>query len=318
MTSPFALMQMAVDIVGTSPHPTNKIAATLTGHDLDGNPFTISKTNCWPDAIEKAFGRSTDIGNSSGTIHAETACILQAPRTHDSTLFITDPPCPNCAKNIAEAGIRHLYIDHKGFEKDFAQRRGEDIRSMSLRILEAAGISVYKIFRKEQQIIPVIDIAAGYNPPQDDPLFCKEMVSPASLPLLRQSIGNAATAYNNQPFAVCLAEKQGQLCLLAASTHPTIGFTHEDDLSGAGKYSFVLEPLNHLIMAAKNHGFTILPDYIYSSRVPTAREMVNLIGLGINTLNVGDDQSARDQGALEAKALLEKNHILEFLRITPA
>lgn len=318
MTSPYELMQMAVDIVSTSPHPTNKIAATISGHDNDGQPFIISRTNCWPDAIDVKIGREANIGNSSGTIHAETACILAAPRCRDSSLFITDPPCPNCAKNMAEAGIRHLYIDHKGFEKDFAQRRGEDIRSMSLHILEAAGISVYEIFRKDQRIVPVIDMSAGSAPVQDDPLFSTVLDATASQDIFRQKIGKAHMHFKDQPFTLCLAQRNGKYYMLSATIHPTPGFTNGDDLSGAGKYSFVLEPLNHLIMAAKNEGYSILPDYVYSSRIPTAREQVNYVGLGFNKITIGDNQRARDDGAVDAKNILEQHHVLEFLRLSPS
>lgn len=318
MTSPYQLMQMAVDIVGTSPHPTNKIAATLSGHDLDGKPFVISRTNCWPESIEQTIGRDTKIGNSSGTIHAETACILDAPRTHDSSLFITDPPCPNCAKNMAEAGVRHLYIDHKGFEKDFAQRRGEDIRSMSLHILEAGGISVYEIFRKEQRIVPVIDVAAATEAPQDDPLFSTALKAPISQALFHDKIAQAALNLKDHPYALCFAERGEEAFMLLATIHPTPGFSYEDDLSGAGKYSFFLEPLNHLMMAAKNHGYHILPDYVYSSRIPTAREQVNFVGLGIKKLSTSAIDEARDDGALAAKTLLEQHQVLEFLRFIPS
>jgi deoxycytidylate deaminase len=317
MTSPFEMMQMAVDIVGTSPHPTNKIAATLSGIDHAGVTYTLSRTNCWPEAIEKKIGRDRKIGNSSGTIHAETACILAAPQTHDSSLFITDPPCPNCAKNMAEAGIRHLYIDHKGFEKDFAQRRGDDIRSMSLNILKTAGISVYEIFRKDRRIVPVIDMSSGCDPVQDDPLFSVLLESTPSHELFAKKIMAAHEHFKDQPFTLCFAERGDDTYMLSATIHPTPGFTYNDDLSGAGKYSFVLEPLNHIVMASKNGGYKILRDYVYSSRIPTARELVNYVGLGLQKITIGNDDQARDEGALQAKNILESHHVLEFLRFSP-
>ena len=110
--SPFDEMQRAVDIVGTSPHPANKIAATVFGLDTTGQPFSVSRTNCWPQSIADRIGMDADIGDSSGTIHAETAAIFAAPVTAGAALCVTDPFCPNCAKNIAEAGIRTIYIDH--------------------------------------------------------------------------------------------------------------------------------------------------------------------------------------------------------------
>lgn len=146
--------QMAVDIVGQSPHPDNKVAAcAFTEH------HAIARTNEWPERIEKNIGTSTRIGDSSGTIHAETNCLLHFPdKTDGASLAITDPCCPNCAKCIAEAGIKNIYIDHKGFTKDFASRRGDEFKNMSMSILVHAGINVYEVNRKEKPSHPSMNI----------------------------------------------------------------------------------------------------------------------------------------------------------------
>ena len=114
--SPFAAMQAAVDIVNASPHPVNKIAATLFGVDQSGHAFSISRTNNWAAKIKEKIGTDTMIGSCSGTIHAETACIFAAPYTDGTSLCVTDPFCPNCAKYIVASGISSVYIVHKGFE----------------------------------------------------------------------------------------------------------------------------------------------------------------------------------------------------------
>src|SRR5688572_3388790 len=137
--SEYELMQQAVDIVQQSEHPTNKVSAAIAGLDVTGTPYAIAKTNYWPEDIKMRIGREARIGSASGTVHAETACLLAAPRTENASVFVTDVPCPNCVKNMAEAGIKALYIDHKGFAKDFALRRGGHFESMSLRICEKAG-----------------------------------------------------------------------------------------------------------------------------------------------------------------------------------
>ena len=54
--SPFAAMQAAVDIVNASPHPVNKIAATLFGADQSGHAFSISRTNDWAARIKEKIG----------------------------------------------------------------------------------------------------------------------------------------------------------------------------------------------------------------------------------------------------------------------
>ena len=163
---PFEEMQKAVDIVNTSLHSANKIAATLFG---DG--FSISRTNYWPKHIASHFGMDTRIGNSSGTVHAETACILAAPMTEGASLCVTDPFCPNCAKNIAEAGIKTIYIDHKGFDKDFAARRGGHFQDMSMQVCEKAGISIYELRRKEKTLAPILQVSGDYRPANDAPVI---------------------------------------------------------------------------------------------------------------------------------------------------
>ena len=169
-TSPFIQMQHAVDIVNTSPHPKNKIAATLFGKDQLSQNYSISYTNYWPDSILDTIGPDQRIGNSSGTVHAETACILHAPYTFNASLCVTDPFCPNCAKNIAEAGIKNVYIDHKGMNKDFIDRRADAFKNMSMRICEKAGINVFLIYRKEQKIETIYKSPDNFSPHEDRPI----------------------------------------------------------------------------------------------------------------------------------------------------
>jgi hypothetical protein len=59
---PFVAMNAAVEIVGKSLHPTNKVAATIYGLNAG-----LTKTNYWPEPILSNFGTTQDIGNSSGT-----------------------------------------------------------------------------------------------------------------------------------------------------------------------------------------------------------------------------------------------------------
>lgn len=318
VTYPYEMMQRAVDIVNTSPHPTNKIAAALAGHDAGGHPYIITHTNYWPPAIERAFGRDGRIGNSSGTIHAETACILHAGYTRGAEMFITDPPCPNCAKNMAEAGIKALYIDHKGFDKDFAQRRGEEFQSMSMRILEAAGIPVYILHRKEQRMETVLAIPDTYVPPLENPTHRIALADAPSPAMFTHEIATAAAGIHaGRNFALALAQRPDKTWThFSASSHPAIGYTHDDDLSQEGKYSFILQPLNRLLMAGKFFGLTIHPDYIYTSRTPTARELINLTGSGFCTLYVGNDDDARDENGLIARKQLAEAGLVNFLNIS--
>ena len=310
--SPYTLMQAAVDIVGTSDHPTNKIAATLAGQDAGGQAFSISKTNFWPESIKQKIGKDVRIGNSSGTVHAETACILAAPVTDDSALFITDPPCPNCVKNMAEAGVRALYIDHKGFDKDFARRRGEDFSNMSMRICDKAGISVYKIFRKEQRTETILKIPEGYSPPIENPPKIEPLEGAINAGDFETLIADHQKFYSDEPFALLTAHGQiGRSFVIAANIHPVIGYTSQTMEKPENKYSFLLQPVNRILMIAARYGLNVDKTLVFSSRVPTSRELVNLIGADVQSLHIGNAQDSRDEFGLQALAKLKNAGIFK-------
>lgn len=311
MFSPFEEMQKAVDVVNTSLHPTSKVAATLSGEG-----FSVSRTNYWPESILRHFGMEQDIGNSSGTLHAEMHCILTAPVTAGASLFVTDPLCPNCAKNIAEAGIKTIYIDHKGFDKDFASRRGDDFQNMSMQICARAGISVYEIRRKEGRIIPILEIAPDYAPANDAPVIVSAVSAidrAAFLDLIAESRANL----QGEKFAVALArDSNGKEFGLSAKSHLAVGYTKREDRAELhnpqGKYTFILEPANRLLMNAARLGLKIDPACLYASTVPTAREQVNLVGAGISTLSIGDMAQARDEFSIMAMRQLADAGILKI------
>ena len=299
-------MQAAVDMVGRSPHPTNKIAASIAGKNADGNEYAITRYNHWPYAIENTIGTDTKIGNSSGTIHAETACILDAPKTDGAKIFITDPPCPNCMKNMAEAGINALYIDHKGFDKDWAKRRGDSFESMSMRIAAKAGIDVYVIYRKEQRFETISRHAMGYKPPEENPAE----IYPAHDDF-ETAIQNAHQRFKEEPFAIALTtDAKDENFYIAVDSHPTIGYTSETIEDKNGKYSFIIQPMNRILMIAAREGLII--EGIYSSRTPTSRELVNMIGAGISSIQIGDKEKARDDHGLKALENLINSGVLHI------
>ncbi len=313
--SPFALMQQAVDIVNGSPHPVNKIAAALSGTGPDGLPYSVAMTNYWPDRIHTCFGAETRIGNASGTIHAETACILTAPKTDGASLFVTDPFCPNCAKNMAEAGIRTITIDHKGFAKDFATRRNNEFLSMSLRIAAKAGIAVYEINRKEETLSPIQIVPEGYAPREERPVKVETIETGLEGPSLAEIVRRQS--HSKRRFAAAIARAEnGSAFGLTAFSHPAIGFSYEADKEelgqARGKYSFMLEPVNRLLMNAARRGLKLLDGLVYSSQVPTAREMVNLVGAGMTTFHLGDAEKARDPGSIDALKMLSDSKVLTY------
>ncbi len=311
---PFTAMQAAVDIVGTSQHPENKIAAALFTRN-----HGIVRVNYWPEPIFSAFGMDMDIGNSSGTVHAETACILNfGCATDGASLCITDPFCPNCAKNIAEAGIKKIYIDHKGFDKDFFQRRGGHFETMSMRICEKAGISVYELWRKDERLVPIYEPPANHFISEDSPVY-KEPIEAAGDGVFSDILAQAFKLHEKRKFAVAFVQDSGgKFFSLTARGHAVTGFTMEDPDDVAvieqsdEKYSFFQEPVNRLLMYMARHGLTSCDGYLFSSQVPTSREQVNLVGAGIKRITVGDLRKARDSDALNAMRQLGDAKIVNY------
>lgn len=312
--SPFDEMQKAVDIVNRSLHTTNKVAATLFNEGV-----SISKTNYWPGVIEQAFGHDIDIGNSSGTVHAEVACILSAPLTEGASLYVTDPFCPNCAKNIAEAGIKTIYIDHKGFDKDFAARRGDHFKNMSLQICARAGISIYQLNRKEQTITPIAKSPDDYQPFNDAPVVISSLASTTQADFL-DLVADSKANMGGEKFAVALAfSPEGKIFGLCAKSHLAVGYSRRVEAPEfhdvQGKYTFILEPVNRLLMNAARLGLKIHTDYLYSSIVPTSRELVNLVGAGLTKMHLGDSSRSRDKDALMALKQLDNAEILRVISL---
>jgi dCMP deaminase len=317
-TTPFIQMQKVVDIVGTSQHPENKIAAGVFGRDRSGREFSVSRTNYWPQAILDKFGMEARFGNASGTVHAETASILAAGgATEGASLCITDPFCPNCAKNMAEAGIRTVYIDHKGFKKDFVARRAQAFENMSMRICEKAGISVYELWRKEERLIPILQFSPSYIAPEDSPVEHKPC-NHADRNAFLITVKTIQDRHHNRKIAVALSrDANGSYEYLTARTHPAIGYTMKSDLpeieNPQGKYNFMLEPVNRLLMHAARRGVKIVDGFLYASLVPTAREQVNMVGASLSSIYVGDPARSRDEEGMQAMQTMSGTGMIKFL-----
>ena len=311
--SPFAMMQMAVEVVNSSPHPTNKIAAAISGIDHNGDAFATAATNFWPEPI-KILPPDTRIGGGSGTIHAETACILRAPRTEGGSIYITDPFCPNCAKNIAEAGIKKIFIDHKGFEKDFAERRGNEFQAMSMEICKSAGISVYEVRRKDEVLTPILEMPDDFIPANENPVRITKYRRQPDTGFFTRIITEERAFYPGTSFAVTIAEdpKGKGIYVLSARDHMTLGYTRTDhpDIPQGSKYSFTIEPINRLLMNASRLGLRLIPGYMYNAVVPTPREFVNMIGAGHTQMIIGDITNSPNPNGMDALRMLTENDIL--------
>ncbi len=312
-------MQNALDIVERSPHPTNKIAATLFGMTNEGEDFALGCTNHWPDPIYEKVGTQQKIGNSSGTIHAETACILKSQHALEgASICITDPFCPNCAKNIAEAGIKNIYLDEDGFDKDFFKRRGNHFEKMSMQICERAGINVYALNMLTKNRRVILEIAPDYKPVEDSPIIA-EPIESINEGIFNQIIETASEINQRRKFAVALVKSpRGNNFALIARAHAVVGYSmHKpeealDLLTPRGKYSFIQEPVNRLTMYLSRKGHTLYPDYFYCSQVPTAREQVNLVGGGFKRITIGNTQKCRDPEGIKAMEQLKSLGILDY------
>jgi len=317
--SPFDAMQMAVDIVNTSLHPTNKIAACVFGTTLSGESFAVRAVNHWPDAIIDKLGRDMDIGDASGTVHAEVSCIIASRATAGASIAITDPFCPNCAKNIAEAGIKTIYIDHKGFDKDWTLRRVDEFTDLSLRIVERAGIRVCMIHRRDGKITPMITPSQDYIPPDDRPVHVVTPPTPLfDATVLKNFAQSFAPDVRGLPFAAAFVRGQDHsVRILIAEEHVTIGYdprSRSDQAemrdTSTGKYTFLATPMNRLMMAASRLGYKIDPRLVVSSRVPTSRELVNMVAAGLTTIHIMNPRIARDRAAETGLELLVKNQVM--------
>ena len=146
-------MQKAVDAVPLSPHENNKIAACFFGFSTktsESELFFQTAPNSYPSELKELVKSGQRFGKRSGYIHAEVNAILkQKNGWKEAAIAITDPPCPNCMKHIAAAGIKEVFIDHKGFDKDFFRRRENEFQILSLAIAKENEIKITKVFRKE-------------------------------------------------------------------------------------------------------------------------------------------------------------------------
>ena len=265
----FKAMQTAIDAVGTSTHPINKIAATLA---LADGTF-ITSPNIWLPQLAP-HGSTEKIGDCSPTIHAEVAAIMDAIKqgkpTDNADLYLTDPPCPNCVKMLIEAGIKNIYIDIKGFRKDWYTRRKEDFKTYSLLVAAKAGVAMHIIERfKNKQTARARSInknALSSTPKPEILHTCTATDLTAASTEIQEQWGN------EKPFIVVATS-----AAILAFQESTIT---EDSAPHApnSKYNLITRPINHMIANCAKYGLKPIPPVI-AARTPTARELINFFGL---------------------------------------
>lgn len=310
-----ARMQDAVDVVLTSEHETSRVAACI--FNMDGPSYAC--VNVRPACLLGCLPWDARIGASSQFVHAELAAIAGfAGTVRGAHLCVTDPFCPNCAKNIAESGIRHVYIDHKGFQKDFIARNGEEFESMSMLIAEKAGISVYVVNRKEKSVTPILEHAAQTRPsPSAIEFFDIEagMSLESVLPDFKRRFGG------REAWALAFVrEVDGSPRGLLVFEALPIGITPEDyksrGVGDTGKYRFPIDPLTRLMIAVKSMGFSYIEKRIVCARIPSSRAFVNALGFGIEGLILASDLCDHDSMGRDALDFCVKQRLLQVTEIS--
>jgi dCMP deaminase len=297
MLNPFQAMQKAVDIVNDSEHIKNKIAACLFqtspsssdligGSSSEGNPLVkpkddvyIARYNHRPDRLKNKLSPDKRIGDSSQFLHAEVACIFAADfPTEGASLCITDPFCPNCAKAISEAGIAHVYIDHKGIEKDFFVRRRDVFEALSLNILRQEGIGVAILNRKKRTYQIVLE-PQKISKKETDLIILKQSDNSISLSdLLKKN----KAFYPDKNFAIAfIKDREDQIC---AFTIFEKSYDSLHDVNPSDKYSVMIDPVNRLLYHCARHGYQILNQEIATNITPSNRAIVNAIGYNIHKI----------------------------------
>ncbi len=310
--------QDAVDLVLSSEHDSSKVAACIFDPN-DENIFAVH-TNHRPQALSANLPPEARIGSSSAYVHAEVSCIFGFEgHLRGSHICLTDPFCPNCAKFMAEAGVRSVYIDHKGFQKDFASRRGGEFKDMSMLIAEKAGISVFIVNRKEGSVEPILDHPHSTRPsPSAIEFFDVEGDNSADL---KRYVDEFKTRLGvNSSFAVAIAnETNGKpVGILVFEALPP-GLTPEEFSirklqADNGKYRFPMDPLNRLMILLRRQKMTLAANgTVACSFFPSSRALVNAVSFGVRNIIALRGDCDHDRHGQEAARTLNQAGCLDFL-----
>ncbi len=315
MQSPLSLMQLTRALADDSPNPVHKIAATLRGKDAQGLPFILSRTNMWPEILD-VIPRTMLIGESTGWIHAETAVFLNSVSTRGGDLYITDPPCPDCMKNIITAGIHAVYVDVAGYAKPYAVRDGHTIIEMSHIMAYHAGIPVYKVNCQTGQITCLNDLRDDLQPAEiDQNTKLGPIVTPGEERRFPAHVLDLQDRWPGQNFATARAvTASGHIVFLTVTPAIIAGYTVDPTTIIEGKHNYVQTALCRLLLTAKCMGLRLVLDSVTCSDSPSSRDLVNFVGAGGRQIRILHPQKSRDAFAIAALDLLESKEILRVQR----
>lgn len=300
----FEYMKMALEAEEKSPHPTHKVGALICGHDNFDNFYAIANSNYWPPILEKTIGRDQKLGKASTTVHAEVAAILQAPATEGADIYVTDLPCPNCAKIIAESRIRAIYIDAHTHNTPLGQKLKPYFEDVSLPILQSAGIQIFEMDCEKNTIHELGEVKENILRPIQRPVIHIPLEDgQIELPHFNAIIEEQKSTLK-APFAACYAKTMlGQYTFLCAQSHRSIGLSKDQAErieSIQNKYTPTIQPVNRLLLTCARYGLKISENFLYSSQIPSSREFVNMIGADIHTLIIGDKENGENEWSKKA------------------
>lgn len=304
-------MQHAVDVVLNSEHDTSKVAACAF-HPAHPECGHAAAMNLRPAALKGHFTWDERIGASSQFIHAEMAALLAfSGPMRGAHVCVTDPFCPNCAKNLAEAGVRAIYIDHKGFQKDFIARNGDEFKTMSMLIAEKAGISVYEVNRKAGTITPISVQPTPTRPAGTAIEFFDiedGMTLESAMRVFRERLG----AREAWALAFVREHDGSPRGILVFEALPP-GITPEDYRTrgqDTGKYRFPIDPVTRLLIAVRRMGMTLQDARVGSAHAPSSRAIVNALGMGVAHIVLASPKPDHDPAGPEALRTLVARGIL--------
>ncbi len=306
----FELMGKAISCKNKSPHPIHKVGATICGLDLNGQYFESTNHNFWPYILKNNIGINNKLGNSSTTIHAELASLFTVPTSKNANIYITDLPCPNCAKMIINAGIKNVFIDSNTHNTPLGLKMKPYFNDISMLFFEKAGLGVFEMnfpLKTIKTLLKSKTIKENHNKPsfkitpfnKNKDKFIELVKDPAP----------------NRAFAACLAKNhKNNIVFVSAKTIATRGFSKQDVQKVKtiqNKYAAMLQPINHLLTLCAKHGLSLNKEFIFSSQTPTAREFVNIIGAGCTKLYIGNNLKCRDEYGLNALKQLQNKNIIK-------
>lgn len=126
-------MQMAALIASFSKDPSTQVGAVIT----QGRKIISLGFNGAPSGVLEPTERDVKILR---TLHAEVNAVLFAARDlRDCTIYVTHPPCAQCAALIIQTGIRRVVFAPPS--DDFLSRWREN-HVEAMRMFNEAGVTV--------------------------------------------------------------------------------------------------------------------------------------------------------------------------------